>query len=102
MNFKKGDNIIVIAGKDKGKKGQITEVLRRDDKVIIDGINMRKRHQKPRKQGQSGQVVEFAAPIHASNVMMEDPKTKKPTRIGIKRVGKKRIRIAKKSDTEIS
>jgi len=99
MRIKKGDNIIVVAGKDKGKEGKISRVLRADEKVIIEGVNMQKKHQRPRRQGQKGQIVEFAAPLHVSNVAIKDPKTGKATRVGMKMEGGKKVRIAKKSGT---
>ncbi len=68
MHVKKGDNITVIAGKDKGKKGAIIRSIPSKDMVIVSGINMRKRHQKARKQGGKGQILEIAAPLHVSNV----------------------------------
>ncbi len=68
MKLKKGDNIIVLTGKDKGKKGKIAKVLVKENKVVIDGINMMKKHQRPRKSGEVGSMVNKAMPIHASNV----------------------------------
>jgi len=68
MQVKKGDNIIVLAGKDKGKKGKIVRVLPRKNKVVIEGINMTKKHQRPRKTGEKGSMINIAMPIHASNV----------------------------------
>ncbi|HBA45747.1 50S ribosomal protein L24 [Candidatus Nomurabacteria bacterium RIFCSPLOWO2_02_40_28] len=68
MKVKKGDNVIVIAGKDKGKKGKIVRVLVSLNKVIIEGINMSKKHQRPRKSGEKGSMINVAMPIHASNV----------------------------------
>ena len=68
MKLKKGDNIIVITGKDKGKKGKISRVLVSDNKVIIEGINMMKKHQKPRKSNEKGSMINVPMPIHASNV----------------------------------
>ncbi len=68
MKLKKGDNIIVLTGKDKGKKGKISKVLVKENKVIIDGINMMKKHQRPRKSGETGTMINKAMPIHASNV----------------------------------
>lgn len=68
MKLKKGDNVIVITGKDKGKKGKITRVLVKEDKVIIGGLNMMKKHQRPRKSGEKGTMINIAMPIHASNV----------------------------------
>jgi len=68
MKLKKGDNIIVITGKDKGKKGKIASVLVAENKVVIEGINMMKKHQRPRKSGEKGSKIDVAMPIHASNV----------------------------------
>lgn len=98
--FKKGDKVNVIAGKDKGKSGKILYVLK--DKVVVEGINIVKRHQKPTAQNQTGGIVEREHPIHISNIMMADPKTGKSTRIGheIDKNGKK-VRISKKSNEKI-
>ncbi len=101
MKLKKGDNVIVIAGKDKGKKGKIARVLTTENRVVVEGINMMKKHQRPRKSGEKGQVISIASPINASNVMFADPKSGKPTKIGKKKVGDKMVRIAKKSGQEI-
>lgn len=68
MKLKKGDNVIVITGKDKGKSGKIVKVLVKDNKVIVDGLNMMKKHQRPRKSGETGSVINVSMPIHASNV----------------------------------
>lgn len=97
MNFKTGDKVVVISGKDKGKEGKITKVLRTENKVVVEGVNIVKKHMKPNGQT-SGSIVEIEAAIDASNVMMIDPKTKKRTRIGhtTDKNGKK-VRIAKKS-----
>lgn len=101
MNFKTGDKVVVITGKDKGKEGTITKILRDENKVIVEGINIAKKHVKP-QGNQSGSIVEVEAPIHASNVMIIDPKTKKGTRIGheIDKKGKK-IRVTKKSNSTL-
>ena len=101
MNFKTGDKVIVISGKDKGKEGKITHVLRNENRVVVEGVNMVKKHVKGNGQ-QAGSINEIEAPINASNVMIIDPKTKKPTRIGhkIDKDGKK-IRIAKKSNSSL-
>ena len=102
MNFKTGDKVVVISGKDKGKEGKITTVLRKENKVVVEGINVVKKHVKPNGQN-SGSIVEVEAPIHASNVMMIDPKTGKRTRIGhtIDKKGNK-IRVAKKSNESLN
>lgn len=101
MNFKTGDKVVVIAGKDKGKEGTITKTLRNENKVVIEGVNVAKKHIKPNGQT-SGSIVEVELPIHASNVMIIDPKTKKGTRIGhtVDKNGKK-IRVSKKSNSNI-
>ena len=101
MNFKTGDKVVVISGKDKGKEGNITKVLRSENKVVVEGVNVVKKHVKGNGQ-QAGSINEMEAPIHASNVMILDPKTKKPTRIGhsINKDGKK-IRVTKKSNSSL-
>ncbi len=85
MKLKKGDTVIVIAGKDLGKKSAIVRVLPKENKVVLDGINMSKRHRRRTSAGGKGQIVEKAMPIHVSNVQLADPKTGKPTRIKIER-----------------
>ena len=97
MNFKKGDKVVVIAGKEKGKEGTITQVLRTSNKVVIEGLNIVKKTVKPNGQN-TGSIIEKEAAIDASNVMILDPKTKKPTRIGYTTDKKgKKIRITKAS-----
>ena len=101
MNFKVGDKVVVIAGSSKGKEGKITKVLRNENRVIVEGCNIVKKHNKGNAQ-QTGGILEVEAPIHASNVMIVDPKTKKPTRIGhTTDKNNKKIRIAKKSGEKI-
>ena len=101
MNFKKGDKVVVIAGSSKGKEGTITSVLRAENKVIVEGVNIVKKHVKGNGQT-AGSIVEMEAPINASNVMMIDPKTKKRTRVGhtTDKKGKK-IRVSKKSNENL-
>ena len=100
MNLKVGDKVIVIAGSNKGKEGTIKKVLKRENRVIIEGVNLVKKHQKGNGQ-ESGGILEQEAPIHASNVMLIDPKTKKRTRIGHVIENGKKVRIAKKSSEKI-
>lgn len=102
MKIKKGDKVMVIAGKDRGKKGKVLLALPKEDRVVVEGVNIVKRHQKATKQRQSGQIIDKTLPVHVSNVMILDPKTGKPTRIRIKRINGKYTRIAKKSNTELS
>ena len=101
MHFKTGDKVVVISGKDKGKEGTITKVLRDENRVVVEGVNIVKKHVKGNGQ-QAGSINEVEAPIHASNVMILDPKTKQPTRIGhsINKDGKK-IRVTKKSNSSL-
>ncbi|HHX94005.1 MAG TPA: 50S ribosomal protein L24 [Tenericutes bacterium] len=100
MKIKKGDKVIVIAGKDKGKEGTVLKVFRKENKVLVEGINKVKKHQKPSAQNETGKIVEIEKPIHVSNVMVIDPKTKKGTRIGYTTDKKgKKVRITKKSGT---
>lgn len=101
MKLKKGDNVIVIAGKDKGNKGKIIRVLPALNKIVVEGVNILKKHQRPRKTGEKGQVIKMAMPMHASNVMIIDPKTEKGSRIGKKKVGDKMVRFTRKSNQEI-
>ncbi len=102
MNFKTGDKVNVIAGKDKGKSGKILHILKNEDKVVVEGINMVKKHQKPNAANQTGGIIERENPIHISNIMIADPKTGKSTRIGheINKNGKK-VRISKKSNEKL-
>ena len=101
MNFKTGDKVVVIAGKDKGKEGKILKTLAKENKVVVENVNVVKKHQKGNGQTPGG-IVDMEAPIHASNVMIVDPKTKKPTRIGhsTDKNGKK-IRVTKKSNSNL-
>lgn len=100
MKLKTGDKVMVIAGANKGKEGKIISVL--GDKVVVEGVNVRKKHLKPKYNGGNGEIREVEAPIHISNVMLIDPKTKKPSRIKFEfnKDGKK-IRISKKSNEKI-
>ena len=103
MNFKVGDKVVVIAGKDKGKEGKIIKTLKNDNKVVVEGINMVTKHVKPSAQNENGGIIKVEAPIHASNVMIVDPKTKKRTRIAheIDENGKKH-RISVKSKERLN
>ena len=100
MSIKVGDKVVVIAGSCKGSEGKVKKVLKNEDRVIIEGVNLVKKHQKGNGQ-ESGGILEQEAPIHASNVMLIDPKTKKRTRIGHTIENDKKVRIAKKSSEKI-
>ena len=97
MKLKKGDNVIVIAGKSKGKTGAIVRVMPKENAVLIDGLNMVKRHRRATSTSRAGQIVEKIMPIHASNVMLVDPKSEKATRVRIERKDGMRTRVAVKS-----
>ena len=101
MNLVKGDTVIVIAGRDKGKTGVIQKVIPESNRVVVENVNLRKKHKKPTQANPEGSIVEIYAPIDASNVMLVDPKTKKPTRVGHKVVKGKKVRVALKSGTEL-
>ncbi|MGA3309917.1 MAG: 50S ribosomal protein L24 [Xanthobacteraceae bacterium] len=102
--IKKGDTVIVIAGRDKGRTGEVIEVRRDDGHALIRGVNIVKRHQR-QSASQEGGIISKEAPIHLSNVALADPKDGKPTRVGFKFVGKgdarKKVRLAKRSGVEI-
>jgi large subunit ribosomal protein L24 len=101
MKIKKGDNVKVLSGKDRNKTGKVIQVLvnkqTKKPFVVVEGLNVLKKHIRSQGKGQKGQVIELPAPMHASNVMVIDPKTSKPSRIGFAIEGKEKKRIAKKS-----
>lgn len=98
--LKTGDKVIVVAGSNKGKEGKITKLA--GDKVVVEGVNLVKKHLKPKNNNGNGEIIEVEAPIHRSNVMLLDPKTKKPTRVKVEVDSKgKKIRISKKSNEKI-
>jgi large subunit ribosomal protein L24 len=99
MKIKKNDNVIVIAGKDKGKTAKVMRAFPKADLVIVEGVNMRKKHERARKANSKGQIVEKAMPIHVSNVMLLEGKS--PVRSGKKLIGDKLVRISRKTSKEI-
>lgn len=101
MKIHKGDKVQVIAGKDKGKTGKVLRALPATFQVIVEGVHVRKKHQRAQKKGQKGQVIDKTHPIHVSNVMLIDPKTDKPTRVKVKMKEGKKVRISQKSGAVI-
>ncbi|WMM89156.1 50S ribosomal protein L24 [Heyndrickxia coagulans] len=97
MHVKKGDKVMVISGKDKGKTGTILAVYPKKNRVIVEGVNVVKKHAKPSQANPQGGILDMEAPIHVSNVMPIDPKTNEPTRVGYEIRNDKKVRVAKKS-----
>jgi large subunit ribosomal protein L24 len=97
MNVKKGDRVVVLTGRDKGKKGQVLSALPKDNRVVVQGVNMIKRHQR-QTASQPGGIIEREAPIDVSNVAHLDPKDDRPTRIGVKVLDDgRKVRVARRS-----
>lgn len=101
MLIKTGDKVRVIAGKDKGKEGTVSKVLNAKNRVIVQGVNMIKKHQKASQTNPQGGIIDIEAPIHASNVMLIDPSNNEPTRLGVRVEDGHKARFAKKSGETI-
>jgi large subunit ribosomal protein L24 len=107
MKIRRDDQVMIISGKDRGKVGKVTRVDPKKDRVYVEGLNMIKRHERPRQvpgaqRAESvGGVIERSGPIHVSNVALLDPKDRKPTRIGIEREDGRRLRVARRSKTRL-
>jgi large subunit ribosomal protein L24 len=102
LHIKKGDTVYVNAGENKGQQGRVLEVIRKKDRAIVEGINLVSRHTKPNAKSPQGGIVKKEASVHVSNLMLIDPSTGKPTRIGRKLSDKNRlVRYSKKSGEEI-
>ena len=102
MRIVKGDKVVVIAGKDKGKTGVVQAVYPKVNKVVVEGVNVHKKHKKPTQQAPEGSVVEMYVPIDASNVVIVDPKTKKASRVGYIEEKGKKVRISKASGSKLN
>jgi large subunit ribosomal protein L24 len=98
--IRKGDKVVVITGRDKGRTGEVIEMRPREQRVLVRGVNMVKRHQR-QTATQEGGIISKEAPVHLSNVALANPKDGKPTRVGFKTVGDKKVRFAKRSGVEI-
>lgn len=101
MKVKKGDLVKILTGKDRGKTGKILKVISEGKKVIVEGLNIVKKHNRPRREGEKGQRVEIPRAIPASNIMVVCPKCGKTSRIGYKRTGEEKFRFCKKCKSEI-
>ncbi len=101
MNVKKNDTVVVLSGKDKGKRGKVLSVDPKTRKVVVEKVNMASRHQKPRRQGEEGGIIQKEIPLYASKVMTVCPKCSKPTRVAHKVEGGKKVRVCKHCGAEI-
>lgn len=101
MRVKKGDTVVVIAGKDKGKKGTVTKVFTKTNKVLVEGVNVITKHQKPTAVNPQGGIINKEAPIHISNIMPVDPETGKGTRVRFEVKDGQKVRVSVKSGKEI-
>jgi large subunit ribosomal protein L24 len=101
MKIKKGDTVLVISGKWKGKTGKVLRAFPKELKVLVEGVNIVKKHQKPKRAGEKGQIVEIPKPIHVSKVKLICPSCKKATRVGYKIEGDKKFRVCKKCGAKI-
>ena len=99
MNIKAGDKVIILSGDDKGKTGVVQKVYPKLNKVVVEGVNVHKKHRKPSQSVPEGSVVDIYVPIDASNVALLDPKTKKPTRVHYGTVKGKKVRLAKSGES---
>ena len=100
--IKRGDKVVVIAGKDRGKRGTIRAVVNKTDRVVVEGVNMVKKHQRARQAGQQSQIIEREAALHISNVMLIDPNTDQPTRVTFRRrEDGSLVRVGKRSGEDI-
>jgi large subunit ribosomal protein L24 len=100
MKIKKGDTVLIIAGKDRGRKGKVIEALVKEFRVVVEGINLRKKHVRPKKSGEKGQVVSLPSPLNVSDVKLICTKCGKAARVGFKIEGNKKYRFCKKCDQE--
>ena len=98
--IRKGDKVVVLSGRDKGRTGEVVEVRPDENRALVRGVNMVKRHQRQTAQ-QEGGIISKELPVHLSNIALADPKDGKPTRVGFKIVGDKKVRVAKRSGVEI-
>ena len=101
MKIKKGDTVLIITGKDKGKKGKVIEAFPQQNKINVEGVNLVKKHRRPRKEREKGEVIEIPKPINVSNVKLNCPRCGQSVRVGYRLAEKKKYRICKKCGQEI-
>jgi large subunit ribosomal protein L24 len=101
MKIRKGDTVLIISGKDRRRKGKVLKAFPKELKILVEGMNLKKKHVRPKREGEKGQIVQIPAPIPVSNVKLVCPKCTKPTRVGYKITENKKSRICKKCGKEI-
>ncbi|MEK7160554.1 MAG: 50S ribosomal protein L24 [Patescibacteria group bacterium] len=101
MKIKKGDQVLIISGKDRGQKGKVLEVFTVAERVTVEGLNLAKKHRKARRQNEKGQIVSVPRPLHVSNVKLICPKCGQPARLGYKQMATEKLRLCKKCQQEI-
>ena len=101
MKIKKGDTVLIICGKDRGRKGKVLKAFLKERKILVEGVNLMKKHQRPRREGEKGQIIQLPKPIDVSNAKLICPKCGKATRVGYKIIHKDKLRICKKCGQEI-
>lgn len=101
MKIKKGDTVLIISGKDRVKRGKVLDVFPKEHKLVVENANLMKKHVKPKKQGEKGQVVEVPSKVSISNVKLVCPKCGKPARVGYKMIENKKYRVCKKCNSEM-
>ncbi len=102
MKIKKNDKVVIIAGKDRGKSGKVMHAFPQDKQVIVEGLNLMKKHVRPKKQGESGQIIEFPAPMDVSNVKLICPKCDEATRTGVEKASEGKKRVCKKCNKSLN
>jgi len=101
MNIKKGDNVKIMAGKDRGKTGKVLKMLSHESRIMVEGINVYKKHVRPKKEGEKGEIVDITRPLQIANTMLVCPSCNKPTRIGHTIKDEEKVRTCKKCKTTI-
>jgi len=101
MKIKKDDQVLIISGKDRGKHGKVLDVFPQEAKIVVEGVNLKKKHVRPKKSGEKGQIVDTLAALAVSNVKLLCPKCGKPTRVGYKIIDNKKYRLCKKCGKEL-
>ena len=102
MKIIKGDTVLIISGKDRGKKGKVLDVFPKENRVMVEGANLKKKHQRPKKSGEKGQIISMPGPLSVSSVKLICPKCGKAVRVGFKVTEKEKVRVCKKCEQEIT